>query len=473
MEDQKLTAKLGLDTSEFDRKLDQADGKMQGFGKGMSSVAGKISAAFAGITAIAVFSKQIIHASEGLSDKFTFAVAGAKEAVWEFFNMIGRGDFNNFIDNLIEGYRRAKDLADQLDRLKDVGAYTSYITSGLQVQSAELKERVRDKTGKYAIAQRKRDAEELKKVEQQILDTTVEFADKTFQIEKLAWEGRNKMTTEEATKLFDTIMGLSKEQYKTLEETFNYEIGLFGQKKGISKILSGDRSAGTFARAGITKEQIANYAQYLDLIKNGEEEVIPKLYALYNRYNESKTQAQERYNGILRITNTLLEEEVIRLGGTRGVDSLNPPYADIKHLSPNQGLMPYANDVIEADISEVTEALLTQQDAVNLLSDAFMQLFDNTGDGFSKMVDTMIQGIERLLVELVAKAVVKKVIDFFGGDSSLLDSVLGVFGGGSSVSVGNSGGTPAGVGGASMEYLNVNVSGETSGRDLKWVSKRW
>lgn len=472
MADQKLTAKLGLDTSEYDRNLDKAQRGAEGFGTGLKGIAGKISGAFAAITGVAIFSKQVIQASEVLNDKFSFAVKGAKEAVWEFFNMTARGDFDNFINNLIEGYRRARDLADQFDRLKDASAYTSYETSGLRATRAELTEIVRDSSGKYTISQRKKAAEELKKVAQEIQDTELAIAEKTFELEKKAWEGRNKMNAEEAAKLYQTIYGTSKEQLTALENVFKYETGLFGFEKGIKGILEGGKSAGTLSRAGVTREQIESYAKYLEL-NRGEEDVFVKLFAILQQKQEAIKNGQIEYNSVLRITNSLLGEQTGKSGkeaALRNTGFSDIPYADIKHLSPNQGLMPYGPEKIDADIyklSEMEDALISEQQAVNMLSDAFMELFQGSEDGFRNMIDSMIQGIEQLVAEILAKKLVSLIGDYFGGSGSFVSGIKNIV----SNATGSLGGTPSGVSGKSMDYLNV--SGEISGRDIKLSNARW
>ena len=57
-------------------------------------------------------------------------------------------------------------------------------------------------------------------------------------------------------------------------------------------------------------------------------------------------------------------------------------------------------------VTDMTDALMLQGEAINILTNSFDTLFSSAGEGFKGMIDTMIDGMKRLVAEYLAKAAV-------------------------------------------------------------------
>lgn len=57
-------------------------------------------------------------------------------------------------------------------------------------------------------------------------------------------------------------------------------------------------------------------------------------------------------------------------------------------------------------IKDMTNALMLQNEAINILTNGFDTLFSSAGEGFKGMIDTMIDGMKRLVAEYLAKAAI-------------------------------------------------------------------
>jgi len=323
-----LFVRIKGDSSGLDSALDKSERSLQSFAFGAAKW---LKAAFA-TTAILEFTKMVIDASEGLSDKFTFAVAGAKGALNEFFRMLGTGDFTKFFANLTEGYDKAHKLAEEIDALADKKAYSEYKISGLKDDSAKLQEVIKNKNADLEV--RKRAAVEVIKIERQIKDMTDKIAKETFELESKAWENRNKMSVEEANALYEKVASISLKSKQELDDAYNKYI----KEHGLAAFLTG--SAGFTGQMPFVDMQEGimgislEYKKYFDLLQTGEAEVLPKLYKSFQTFSEATTQSQDRFNGILRITNALLADEsknlesgVSKINGISAVGSIkSQPY---------------------------------------------------------------------------------------------------------------------------------------------------
>lgn len=77
-------------------------------------------------------------------------------------------------------------------------------------------------------------------------------------------------------------------------------------------------------------------------------------------------------------------------------------------------------------IEELTKGLLTQNDAVNILANSFEELFSKTGKGFQGMIDNMLAALNRLLAEMVAKAVLWTILNIItGGTAGTFKAFMG------------------------------------------------
>ena len=213
-----LIVKIKGDNSGLKTTLNDSERQVNTFGSTIGKIGGFIKGAFA-VTAIVAFGKKVIESSEGLSDKFGAAIAGVRGALFEFNKALGSGSFKGFIDNLIEGYKRAKNLEEKLDALADKSAFVSFNVSQKRYASADLQEIVKNQ--ELGLAERQKAARELQKIETEIKDDTDKLNEETFALEKRAWFDRNKMNADEATKLYDKIIQIGTEKQKVANSIFN------------------------------------------------------------------------------------------------------------------------------------------------------------------------------------------------------------------------------------------------------------
>jgi hypothetical protein len=460
MPDNKLTAKLGLDTTEYDRKLDQAEKGMGGFGTSMKGIAGKVSIAIGGITAALAVVKKGIDQTDGSSDKFTASV-GLLEGAWQgFWRTVWSGDWGALILNIHNTAEATRDLKEAQDSLGMIMASNTIRKARVR---GSLYQNILGATESTDPAAKKEFINAAIADQKELTSINVEEINKRLQVNE---------------DFYKKIMGYDNKysdfMIKTVREISGNWEHFFGKdsvwEEGMrARIASLEYLVQFYPEKNLELSQLKQALFVFEDFKTLQEglkpdefedyiKLIGELFAAYAQGDQDLITLERRLANV----NKKFEEqaEIIRQEGPSAVDT--------SHLTSYIKLTPTeTNKNIEA-ADEMTKALISQQDAVDILSDSFMALFDKTGDGFDDMIDTMIQGIERLIAEMLAKELVKLIMEYFGGDSSLLD-IFGSIGGGSSS--GSTGGTPSGAGGGSLDYLGV--AGEISGKDLKLVARRW
>lgn len=503
-----LIVKIKGDNSDLKKSLDDSEGAVGKFGGSINKLGGLLKGAFT-VAAIATFIKSVINASEALSDKFTFAVAGAKGALTEFFRMVGTGDFSNFLNGLSEGYEKAHKLAEELDALNDTKAYAEYKTSGMKTESARLEGIVRDQTGIYSLDERKKAAIELKKIEEQIRNMTDQVNQEIFDLEKQAWENRNKMNVDEAIKLYESVNSLSKEEINKLQNAFegatkNY-LGV--RKQGIKSVLFGQYDPQL--TKDFAKDVLEDFAKYFELMETGEVDILPKLFKSQQTYNESLTQSQERFNSILRITNALLKEQEQIITDNSTKQKINPvanPNANLgtgttslSQIIPSASLAPAPKIGINKNLKEeVTEMQRTLTNARDMALDLGSELVEALGSAlaggntkdigrsllasfanflsqFGKMLLLAGLGIEAFVK---STATLNAPLAIAAGIAMMLaaGAVKGVLSNASkNVASGSGGGGGYGGGGYSAQSgpQTIVIKGELRGRDIFWSNKRY
>ena len=243
--------------------------------------------------------------TEGLGDRISFFVGGAKEMFWELQRSVATLNFSNLLSGLTEAWKRGKMLNEELDKLTDVRAYSDYQVSRLSRESAQLEEITKDVSKNISV--RAEAARKREEIEEKIYNRSKEIADKTFGLDKKTWSGRNKIAAEEAMKLYITVTNLSKNVSEKLEKAFEYQTGLFGMEKGTKMIKSGQAMGG--ALQGISKEVIQSYADYFLLLEHGEADVLPKLFEMYNKYESAIESAQDRLTSFSREKGGIFNKE--------------------------------------------------------------------------------------------------------------------------------------------------------------------
>lgn len=255
----------------------------------IAGIAGVVFGAWKGI-------RSVIDSSNRLTDGWEKLIGGTKELFNEFKLSLANIDFTNFIDGLTEAWRRGRMLAEELQQLNDIRAYQDYKISALNRESRALQEVIRNKD--LEIKVREDAAIKREEIEKQIYDRTVLLAQRTFDYEKAIWEGRNKMTAEEAVKLYETIDQMDEETRKVLERGWGYFMGNEGSPGKAAERLRNVGSGGAYA--GISREQISQFADYMELLEKGEKEVLPKLFLAFKNIENATAEAQERFNMVIK-----------------------------------------------------------------------------------------------------------------------------------------------------------------------------
>jgi hypothetical protein len=121
---------------------------------------------------------------------------------------------------------------------------------------------------------------------------------------------------------------------------------------------------------------------------------------------------------------------------------------------------------LKGQVEDLTNALYYQAEAVNILSNGFSQLFSSTGNGFQGMIDTIIEGIKRMVAELLAKAAILTLIRVLlpgpGPAVNATTELMNMFWSG----LFSGGGSAGNVGGIVSQGVNVNVQGVIKGKDI-------
>ena len=298
------------------------------------------------------------------------------------------------------------------------------------------------------------------------------FARLTFDLEKQGWEDRNKMSADKAKEMFEAISGWDEETIKKMSAAFAEAQKSWSARTPFSKM------AGTvMGETGFTKASVDLYAQYLQLQKEGEKDVMPKLFKIYTEFNTANISAQERYNSLLRYTTGLLKEQgeaVVSISRQKGFTA-ETGHLGLPSFGATPGLAGPPKTVLPIQtVESLTKGLLDTNDAIGLLSNSFEELFSKTGEGFQGMIDNILAGINRMLSEMAAKAVLWAILNIItGGEAGTFKAFMGFTGGasvGGGANVGNAvGSAPIGM---SPGLPGGELQFKISGKDLITVMRR-
>lgn len=410
-----LIVKVKGDNSGLKTTLNESEKQVTSFGSAIGKIGGLLKGAFA-VTAIVAFGKKVIESSEYLSDKFNAALAGVKGSLFQFNSALASGNFRGFIDNLIEGYKKAKDLEEKLDALADKKAFESYSSSSLKYESANLQEIVKNQ--ELGVEERQKAARRIQEIETQIKDNTDKINNEAFELEKKAWEDKNKMVASEAISLYETIDNLSSDIKDRLSQAFEFERGLFGKAKGTEMVMSGEGARGLLK--GIPEDVIQSYGKYLQMMDRGETDIITKLFSAYENYNTAKTEAQLRYNGILRITSGLLNKEISDLERVSSPSKVPVPGLG----SARTAVKGTAKTALEKD----NFGLAGVNDELNSQMNRMQEILSSGRDMAVSLGSQLIEGLGEALASGDLKEVGKQLLSSFAGFLSQFGKMLIAYG---------------------------------------------
>jgi len=318
-----LSIILGMDTQVFEKKMQSSKSELNGFKDQAKDFATKFTAAFAGLAAVGItFSgiKSAIESVEGPGDKFNATIAGGKESLFALQSAIATLDFSNLLDNLKESFNRGKELEEALDALADKNAYNDYVVVGLQQEAEALRETTKNKL--LDIKVRSDAATKIEEIESKILERRKKIINDNYNLEKLSWEGRQKISTEEGVKLFESMTALETEGYnnvkaetiKKIKEVFDTS-NLSNSVEDAAKLVKSNLAGmGNYDFIkDVPKEDLEyivnTFERFTNLSENGEKDVWVKLFAGINTKTRALADAQRDYNSAIGETSKIQNQD--------------------------------------------------------------------------------------------------------------------------------------------------------------------
>lgn len=422
MADQKLTAKLGLDTNDFDSTLGGLSNKLKNISVGW----GAAVAAGGGI---------ITKVLQGVSEAFLDTTMGVKAAtaaqeLWaqSTYNLAtGMVNFNKTMYDSLK-------IAEYMVWLRQDNRKDLIEEAKLQKEYNRLYFEIVDRG--------KTDAERIKlmndaiKINNDLYDTRIKNVKEELKLvqAQLAVRPKSNKLLDEEAKLQAQLITLDGERYTGMRR-------LQSQKTSLEEQTKND-----------------NLKKYLDWIDE------------QNRKTDQLAEATKE--AARELENLKRANEAFYLKGFRG-ESL---YGAVSQKNViGGGLAAGGSDLAGTNnkgaigaVNDMTQALQLQSEAINILSYGFESLFSSAEDGFENMINTIISGIERLVAEYLAKAVILGFIRaLFPGSDLAIGATQGLWnmGIGGRSSVNN-------IVGHQSAPLNINVQGFIKGKDIALAMRR-
>jgi hypothetical protein len=423
-------SKAGDKVDDVVDKTKLAAGENSKYAQSFGSIAagvGKFLGIAGGAAAIVGVLKTSIQSIEGPADKFESAIAGGKSALFEMQQAVATMDFSNFFKDLTEGYRRGKAFAEVMDALAEEGAYQGYKGAGLKVKSAELRAMIQDlKYSDPAAAMQA--SNERRKVEEELMNMTIGFAQKERDAIVENWTGTNKVQSDVAIKSYEIFKEIEEDKMSLLDMHYKRAHSQY-EKQAAGEIQSWRKKQ--LVLAGINEDQINAYLTY-QLLSTGEKDGLLKLFDAETKLNNARFEATTRYAGAIRENEMLLERqstaadkaiqktrEAVSATGLVPTGGISMPRVSVdmsKDLAPGP-------DNTEA-IKKANEELEKQIDLVGGLESTFTSMFVNIDDGFTAMAAAVIDGIKQIAAQLAAKAIVFGIMKMLFPGSALLEGGL-------------------------------------------------
>jgi hypothetical protein len=308
-----LALDLTLNSAKLETGIDKANSKLNEFELNTKNIGSMITKtlSFAGIgVGVAGLLKTIktsIESVEGPGDRFAAKMAGGKEALSEFQRALGNMNFSGLINNLIEGYNRGKEFNKLLDELSDRKSFNDYRIAQLEREANALRETSKNK--QLDIKVRADVAEQIKVIEEKIFKRKEVLINREYDITKGNWEDTYKMTVEQATAVYEFTESLSTEKGKRLAEAFagSYENQFHDMKKTIQSIMFGQYDPTLMKE--FSKKDLETYSLYFKANEGGKADPWKTLFELRGKYEGNLTEAQVNYNGAIRETSAILNNE--------------------------------------------------------------------------------------------------------------------------------------------------------------------
>ena len=410
MADHKIRARLGLDKKEFDDGLKNAGKEVDGFSKGLS-MASKAFAALASATALVTFAKsasELAMKMEGVKtafeslnrpdmlDELRKATRGTVTDLQLMQKAVQAKNFKIPLDQLATYFefatKRAIQTGESVDYLVDsiitgIGRKSVLVMDNLGISAVELQEEVK-KVGDFGAAAGNIIRRELGDMGD-VADTTA------IQVMSIKTAFENIKTA------IGGAINQSELFQKSLRGISNFAKNV--EERGFLSTLFEKRSTWEKWKAEKDRLDVTREGIPVSLMNGPAAEVVA--YRKVEKSAEELAEAAEKAADALK----KLKEanEPFYMKGFRG-DSL---YGAVQKPIQGGGLARGGADLAGGPeamegMEDMTRALNIQWEAVNILSDAFYNLFTSTGDGFKDMANSIINSIQRIAAEMAAKAAI-------------------------------------------------------------------
>ena len=507
MADEKLKAKLGLDNSEFKRGLKDSESQLSKMSAGFKRLGVMIGAAFS-VNAIANFAGEGIKLAaslEGVEQAFKKltqpnllqdlqrATRGTVSDLQLMQKAVQAKNFKIPLEQLATYFefatKRAIQTGESVDYLVDsiitgIGRKSVLVMDNLGISAVALQDEVK-KVGDFGTAAGNIIQRELKDMGD-VADTTatsiaqlatawsdLKLAAGDFLINSGLKEFFQDLTTYMKV-LQDPdipLIGWKSPTHENLEE-YRKAKEFLAEQQAVNMYSGGESAGGPLENMGKQIETIATLNEQLKLEKENLEQIdiadkrglatqLQVIDALQKRIDQlSKLPETRKANPLIDM---LSVPKGFTEASTNSWQKLWDDYAKFQKVQNNLMKGPEFKQPVE----DMTDALMLQGEAINILTNGFDALFTSAGDGFKAMVDTMIDGMKRLVAEYLAKAVIFGLIRaLFPGSGLATMATENLW------NMGLGGKATGGLGGFQSKPMNVNVVGAIKGKDIALALRR-
>ena len=439
MADEKLKARLGLDNSEFKRGLKDSEGQLSKLNAGFKRLGVMIGAAFS-VSAITNFvgegiklaaSMQGVEAAfkslnqPNLLQNLRTATRGTVTDLQLMQKAVQAKNFKIPLEQLATYFefatKRAIQTGESVDYLVDsiitgIGRKSVLVMDNLGISAVELQKEIA-KVGDFGVA-----AGNIIQRELTAMGDVTDTAATSISQLATAWKELKTQVGEFVLKsglkeffqdlttymkvLQDPdvpLIGWKSPTHENLEE-YRKAKEFLAKQQSVNMYSGGESSGGPLEKV---KEQVETIASLNEQLKT-EKENLEQIDVADKKGLATQLQVIDALEKRIKSLTTL--------GATREVNPMIGKVAAPGDLAGSwQKITANSKDAWDklsggpeavTAVTDMTDALMLQGEAINILTNGFDALFTSAGDGFKAMVDTMIDGMKRLVAEYLAKAAV-------------------------------------------------------------------
>jgi hypothetical protein len=500
MADEKLKAKLGLDNSEFKRGLKDSEGQLSKLNAGFKRLGVMIGAAFS-VSAITNFvgegiklaaSMQGVEAAfkslnqPNLLQNLRNATRGTVTDLQLMQKAVQAKNFKIPLEQLATYFefatKRAIQTGESVDYLVDsiitgIGRKSVLVMDNLGISAVELQKEIA-KVGDFGVA-----AGNIIQRELTAMGDVTDTAATSISQLATAWKELKTQVGEFVLKsglkeffqdlttymkvLQDPdipLIGWKSPTHENLEE-YRKAKEFLAKQQSVNMYSGGESSGGPLEKV---KEQVETIASLNEQLKT-EKENLEQIDVADKKGLATQLQVIDALEKRIKSLTTL--------GATREVNPMIGKVAAPGDLAGSwQKITANSKDAWDklsggpeavTAVEDMTNALMLQNEAINILTNSFDALFTSTENGFQNMVETMIDGMKRLVAEYLAKAVIFGLIRaLFPGPGLAVMATQNLW------NMGLGGKATGGLGGFQSQPLNVNVVGSIKGKDIALALRR-